>query len=49
MIRLEMKNCYTILIEQQRQVVEQAKFAYSPFGKETKTIGDQGKERNKSN
>ena len=40
MIRLEMKNCNMILSEKQqvlpsnqRQIIEQAKFVYSPLGK----------------
>ena len=74
MIRLEMKNCNSILIEKQpkyqpylsdkidkyeylkgeeifpsnqKQIIEQAQFTYSPLGKafekQTKTIENQGK------
>ena len=78
MIRLEMKNCDTILIEaakisalssskidkqeyltgeeilasNQRQIIEQAKFTYSPLGnnfeKQIKTTGDQGQKQVKA-
>ena len=78
MIRLEMKNCDTILIEaakisalssskidkqeyltgeeilasNQRQIIEQAKFTYSPLGnnfeKQIKTIEDQGQKQFKA-
>ena len=78
MIRLEMKNCDTILIEaakisalssskidkqeyltgeeilasNQRQIIEQAKFTYSPLGnsfeKQIKTTEDQGQKQVKA-
>ena len=79
MIRLEMKNCNMILIEQQakisalpsgkihkyeyltgeeilpsnqQQIIEQARFTYSPLGKafekQIKTIGDQGEKQIKA-
>ena len=42
-----------ILPPDQRRVIEQAKFSYSPLGKafekQTKTIEEQGKKTNKSN
>ena len=42
-----------ILSSNQRQIIEQAKFTYSPLGKafekQTKTIKDQGKKTSKSN
>ena len=42
-----------ILPSDQQQIIEQAKFTYSPLGKafekETKTIEDQGEKTNKSN
>ena len=42
-----------ILPSNQKQIIEQAKFTYYPlgkaFGKQTKTIEDQGEKTNKSN
>ena len=42
-----------ILLSNQQQIIEQAKFIYSPLGKafekQTKTIKDQGEKQNKSN
>ena len=42
-----------ILPSNQQQIIEQAKFTYSPLGnafeKQTKTIEDQGEKKNKSN
>ena len=41
-----------ILPSKKRQIIEQAKFAYSPFGKacekQTKTIAEQGKKERKT-
>ena len=48
----EYLTCEEILPSDQRQITEQAKFAYSPlekaFEKQTKTIEDQGEEQIKA-
>ena len=54
MIILEMKNCNIILTKHsnQRQIIEQAKFAYSPLEsavkKQTKAIKDQAEQQIKA-
>ena len=45
-------TCEDILSSNQQQIIEQAKFSYSPLGKafekQIKTIEDQGEKANKS-
>ena len=38
-----------ILLSNQQQIIQQAKFTYSPFEKQIKTVEDQGKKTSKSN